>query len=313
MNKIIAAAVVVSTWTSAVDLASAQPALKRLEELIRKERAAGPEHPAGTAPGTDTPEQGYLGIVADDRDDRGRGVRVLEVLPDGPADRAGLRAQDLITGVGGVPVRQMSDMAPALEQVPVGGSLTFEILRGQRRLEIDVTFAVRPPPEERRFKLLPPPPEEPLPPPPPEAPPPPLAVPPGLDETRIEMLERRIRELERRLQQLERKVAELAGTGQADTERPMIVPVTVTVTLNGAPVENARVAFVPATRGGLNAVGQTDATGRARLSTLERGDGAAPGRYLVTIDKLQAVAQGNAPVENADSAKPDGGDLLPKK
>jgi len=229
MNRTIAAAVVLVSILAA-KLVSGQPALERLEEMIRRHTAAGAEGAAKQADQSaaetkadqagreaapesprqgDVPERGYLGVVADDRQDRGRGVRVLEVLPDGPADKAGLRAQDLITALGGVRVRQMSDMGTILEEIPVGGALTFEILRGDEPLKIDVTFGHRPPPEKRKFEHLAPTEQN--------RPDAPVAGPPGpspvaaqqganltpVDRTRIEMLERRIERLEDRVRQLE--------------------------------------------------------------------------------------------------------------
>ena len=233
MNRTIAAAVVLVSIL-AVEIASGQPALERLEEMIRGQTAGGAggaaeeadeaaatkahqaaqEAPQEGPRQGDVPERGYLGVVADDQQDRGRGVRILEVLPDGPADQAGLRAQDLITALDGVRVRQMSDMGAILEEIPVDGALTFELLRGDEPLKIDVTFGRRPPPEERNFKHLALPegdlPDAPLggpPVQPPRAARQPANL-PQLDRTRIEMLERRIQQLEHRIEQLERALLE---------------------------------------------------------------------------------------------------------
>jgi hypothetical protein len=201
MRKTITATVVVLLSILTVRVADGQPALEELEELIRRESAGGPakkaDKPAaqpaqGRRPLRDLSEQGYLGAVADDRPDRAPGVQILEVLPDGPADRAGLRAGDLVTALGDVGVRQMSDMSALLEGIPVGGKVGFQILRGDKPQRIEVTLGRRPPPEERKFKQLPA----------PEAKK--EAKPPDDDRTRIEILERRIRQLEERIERLER-------------------------------------------------------------------------------------------------------------
>ena len=85
-------------WLVAREAVWGQSALQRLEEMIRQPKAASgtapakpPESPAppkaaATQPAP-SPEPGYLGVLADDKDDRGRGVRVLKVTPGGPADR----------------------------------------------------------------------------------------------------------------------------------------------------------------------------------------------------------------------------------
>ena len=60
----------------------AQPTVDRLEQQLRE--------PDGiTAPDRGPAEPGYLGVVADDQREQGRGVRILEVVADGPAAEAG--------------------------------------------------------------------------------------------------------------------------------------------------------------------------------------------------------------------------------
>jgi len=66
-----------------------------------------------------------------------------------------------------------------------------------------------------------------------------------------------------------------------------VTPVTGTITLNGAPVENAMVTFIPDSSGTV-ATATTDKTGKYILKTY-RGDktalGAFPGGYKVTVVK----------------------------
>lgn len=76
-----------------------------------------------------------------------------------------------------------------------------------------------------------------------------------------------------------------AGGCQRGPTRPKTVPVDVTVSYKDKLVSGATVVFVP--KGGpRGAVGRTDAQGRAKLMTFVAGDGAMPGSYRVTIDKL---------------------------
>ena len=59
-----------------------------------------------------------------------------------------------------------------------------------------------------------------------------------------------------------------------------------TITLKGKPVEGAIVAFTPVTPDlGIPASGVTDATGVYKLTTRSSGDGAAAGKYNVTVAK----------------------------
>jgi hypothetical protein len=243
--------VVLCVWLTPVDV-RAQTALEKLEKAIRRQLKLPeePNQPAPEAPGDRTPaaeapdkpgspgkaeksgpeaaqQRGYLGAVVDDRKDRGRGVRVERLIPGGPAERAGLRVGDLVTGLGGIRVRQMSDFAAIVEQVAPGNSLTFEILRGENREKIDVVFGPRtggkkpaaaasakvPEAERRPGAPVPRPPApspEPAPGPekltlePPAAPNPPAGA--KDDRSRIELLERRLELLERRLAELERAI-----------------------------------------------------------------------------------------------------------
>ena len=67
---------------------------------------------------------------------------------------------------------------------------------------------------------------------------------------------------------------------------------TVTVTSGGKPVEGATVTFIPRASDGSPASGQTDAAGRAVLSTSNLGDGVIPGTYGVNISKVVMEQKG---------------------
>ena len=179
--------------------ASAQSALERLERQIRQraeqpaggERAAdGPKPPPPPVPGNDLGkpndvEPGYLGVVADDQNDRGRGVRILAVHPASPGEKAGLRRQDLVTAMAGIRVRQMSDMSDILETFGAGQVLDFDILRDGKSQKVRVTLG-------------------------PQLEPPKAAGPPAEQAKQIEELRRRVENLERRVAALERALAEAA-------------------------------------------------------------------------------------------------------
>ena len=137
---------------------------------------------------------------------------------------------DLVTGLGGVRVREMADFAAVLGDIGPDNTLTFEILRGQGEEKMNVTFGRRPAGKRRtrtphatdgQSKLDAPPTRNGLPaskataldgersgtsakrqaaePPPP----PPPAPSPRSDLDRIQTLEERIRELESRLERVE--------------------------------------------------------------------------------------------------------------
>lgn len=157
MRRITATACLLSICLLWADRAPAQSGLKRLADIIRSQRTgedaaddpaateadpARPGAPSGEAQGADR-KPGYLGLVVDDKEDRGRGIRVLQVLPDGPSDKAGLKEGDLITSLGGIRVRQMDEMGAILQQMRVGDVLDMEVLRGEDTKELEVTFGSR--------------------------------------------------------------------------------------------------------------------------------------------------------------------------
>lgn len=88
----------------------------------------------------------------------------------------------------------------------------------------------------------------------------------------------------------------------ADNGVPMYA-VQGTVTLKGKPVEGAIVAFTPES-GGLPASGTTDASGVYKLTTKVSGDGAAQGRYLISVAKYDSKLPAAAPAEATPAADP---------
>jgi hypothetical protein len=93
--------------------------------------------------------------------------------------------------------------------------------------------------------------------------------------------------------------AVLAAVGCGGTSGP--VPVRGVVKLDGQPIANAAVVFIPQTPGGREAYGSTDANGAFRLTTTKPDDGALPGIYKVVIQP-PGPAGGSTPFD--DPGKP---------
>ena len=66
------------------------------------------------------------------------GVIVQGVQPQSPADRAGMRAEDIITRVADTPVRHGGDLRRALREMRPGQSAPFTVLRGGRQQVVTV-------------------------------------------------------------------------------------------------------------------------------------------------------------------------------
>ena len=69
------------------------------------------------------------------------GVFVSNVSPDGPADEAGLRKNDVIVGFAGMPVGDSRDLQTLVEQRPAGSRHPLIILREGRRQRLEISLA----------------------------------------------------------------------------------------------------------------------------------------------------------------------------
>jgi hypothetical protein len=83
-------------------------------------------------------------------------------------------------------------------------------------------------------------------------------------------------------------LAAAAGCSGRKTEwqRPKVVPAGGMVRYQGKPLEGALVTFSNSAQG-LSASGRTDAQGKFTLTSFEEGDGALPGKHVVTVSKVQ--------------------------
>jgi S1-C subfamily serine protease len=69
---------------------------------------------------------------------RSAGVEVVEVVPDSPADRAGLRAEDLIVSLAGEPVADVVDVQRLMDADLIGSRIEALVLRGSRRVVVEI-------------------------------------------------------------------------------------------------------------------------------------------------------------------------------
>jgi serine protease Do len=69
------------------------------------------------------------------------GVFVEQVPADGPADKAGLKAEDVIVAVNGKPIRNGGELVDRVTSTPIGSSLTVTVLREGKRMDFTVIVA----------------------------------------------------------------------------------------------------------------------------------------------------------------------------
>ena len=84
----------------------------------------------------------WLGIVVGNADG---GAKVLQVLPNGPAAKAGVKRDDIITAVNNTSVANAKDVVNEVQKNKAGDKVVLSIKRGNDQLQIDVTAGAFPP------------------------------------------------------------------------------------------------------------------------------------------------------------------------
>ena len=128
-------AVARSTDTSAannIGFAISVGEVKRVVEVLRSE-----------ATGTKR-AQGYLGIALGDRSDGGVGAVVSEVAADSPADKAGLKVNDIVLQVNGQPITGQGALIGIIRDAAPGDKVEIIVERGTKRLTLNATLVARP-------------------------------------------------------------------------------------------------------------------------------------------------------------------------
>jgi S1-C subfamily serine protease len=69
---------------------------------------------------------------------RAGGLEVVEVAEGSPAQRAGVRPEDLIVAIGGMPVQRADDVQQLMNDAAIGRPLPVSVIRGERWLELEL-------------------------------------------------------------------------------------------------------------------------------------------------------------------------------
>jgi S1-C subfamily serine protease len=70
---------------------------------------------------------------------RSAGVEIIEVSAGSPAQRGGLRAEDLIVELDGQAIERVDDVQRAMTHEAIGRSMPIRVLRGDRWLDLKVS------------------------------------------------------------------------------------------------------------------------------------------------------------------------------
>jgi S1-C subfamily serine protease len=113
---------------------------------------------SGTPP---RPSQGYLGVDLRDvgqdevtplKLNDTRGAEIIHVDHDGPAGKLGLRKQDVILQMNGVPIQNQEQLRQILREIPAGRSVTFVISRDGQQQALTTQLANRQEVERRAWE-----------------------------------------------------------------------------------------------------------------------------------------------------------------
>ncbi len=81
-------------------------------------------------------ERPFLGIAGRETD--GEGAIIMEVLPDTPASKSGIKEGDVIVQINDQNIYTMSDLMICIANFEMGDEITVVVLRGDKELEFDI-------------------------------------------------------------------------------------------------------------------------------------------------------------------------------
>ena len=70
----------------------------------------------------------YLGVVST------KGTLVADIMPGSPADKAGIKAGDIILEINGMTINNSTDLTERISKMSVGQKVELKILRDKKRL-----------------------------------------------------------------------------------------------------------------------------------------------------------------------------------
>jgi C-terminal processing protease CtpA/Prc len=136
--------------------------LKDIEKVIEEELNRSGKAPKATPKGepkAETPKaeapkrkaRGYMGVKLmelsdEDKKDLGvkNGLKVAEVVEGGPAAKAGLQTDDVITAVDGRAIDSMQELAPIMAAAGPGATVKLDVLRDGKKKSVSVVLAPHP-------------------------------------------------------------------------------------------------------------------------------------------------------------------------
>jgi photosystem II stability/assembly factor-like uncharacterized protein len=94
----------------------------------------------GPAPGN-----AYMGILGEDAEG-GAGARLIRVVADGPADKAGLKVDDIVTKMGDNRIQTYDQMLEVAGKAKPNDKVTIEVTRDGKTVTVELIYGERPQP-----------------------------------------------------------------------------------------------------------------------------------------------------------------------
>ncbi|MEY4634015.1 MAG: hypothetical protein RLZ18_1387 [Actinomycetota bacterium] len=110
--------------------------VQRVVKILRADATGNNSNSART--------QGYLGIALGDRTDGGSGAVITEVQADSPADKAGLKVNDIVVAINGTTVTGQGSLIAVIRDASPGDKVTLTIDRDGVKKTLNATLVARP-------------------------------------------------------------------------------------------------------------------------------------------------------------------------
>lgn len=110
--------------------------VQRVVKILRADATGNNSNSART--------QGYLGIALRDRTDGGSGAVITEVQADSPADKAGLKVNDIVVAINGTTVTGQGSLIAVIRDASPGDKVTLTIDRDGVKKTLNATLVARP-------------------------------------------------------------------------------------------------------------------------------------------------------------------------
>ncbi|MEY4615721.1 MAG: hypothetical protein RJB66_681 [Pseudomonadota bacterium] len=85
----------------------------------------------------------YLGTIPDYSQEGVKGVRISGTSEKSPAEKAGLKAQDIIVELAGQKIENLYDFTYALQMVKPGAEVRIKVMRNQNAVDLKITPAIK--------------------------------------------------------------------------------------------------------------------------------------------------------------------------